>query len=60
MNLDLNAKRVGQKKKMFALDRQRTITDMADKLKITCFIKKVKFPTWLSNVVLVKKANGKW
>ncbi len=23
-------------------------------------IRKVKYPTWVANVVLVKKANGKW
>lgn len=24
------------------------------------FVKDIKYTTWLSNVVLIKKANGKW
>ena len=31
-----------------------------DKLIQAKFIKEVQYPTWLSNVVLVKKVNGKW
>ncbi|XP_057432272.1 uncharacterized protein LOC130725025 [Lotus japonicus] len=31
-----------------------------DKLLAAKFIKDVKYPTWLANVVMVKKANGKW
>jgi hypothetical protein len=31
-----------------------------DKLLITNFIREVFYPNWLANVVMVKKANGKW
>jgi hypothetical protein len=30
------------------------------KLKETGFIEEIKYPSWLANVVMVKKANGKW
>ena len=30
------------------------------KLLMAGFISSVQYPTWLSNVVMVKKANGKW
>ena len=32
----------------------------ADKLLNAGFIEEAHYTTWLSNVVLVKKANGKW
>ena len=34
--------------------------DEEDKLLIAGFIREVYYPDWLANVVLVKKANGKW
>jgi hypothetical protein len=30
------------------------------KLKEACFIEEIKYPSWLGNVVMVIKANGKW
>ena len=34
--------------------------DEVNKLLAADFIHKVYYPNWLANVVLVKKANGKW
>ena len=34
--------------------------DEVDKLHVANFIKEVYYPKWLANVVMVKKANGKW
>ena len=34
--------------------------DEVNKLLATNFIRKVHYPEWLVNVVMVKKANGKW
>ena len=31
-----------------------------DKLLNTNFIREVRYSTWLTNIVMVKKANGKW
>lgn len=45
---------------MFASKRQRAISKEVNKLKFINLIREVQFPTRVSNVVLVKKANGKW
>lgn len=34
--------------------------DEVNKLLEASFIREVYYPDWLANVVLVKKANGKW
>ena len=34
--------------------------DKVNKLLATNFIREVYYPKWLANVVIVKKANGKW
>ena len=34
--------------------------DEVNKLLATNFIRKVHYPKWLVNMVMVKKANGKW
>lgn len=60
LNLNPNAITIAQKKRMFAKERQKVIVKEVDKLNASKCIREVQFPTWLSNVVLVKKANGKW
>ena len=45
---------------MFAPERDNAIKEEVHKLVITEFIRKVYYPNWLTNVVMVKKANGKW
>ena len=34
--------------------------DEVNKLLLAGFIREVYYPDWLANVILVKKANGKW
>ena len=34
--------------------------DNVNKLLTANFIREVYYPNWLANVILVKKANGKW
>jgi len=51
---------VCQKKMRFSRDRQMAITQEVNKLLATSFIRDVLYPTWLVNVVMVKKSNGKW
>ena len=45
---------------MFALERDNAIKEEVHKLTLTKFIREVYYPDWLANVVIVKKANGKW
>jgi len=54
------ARYVSQKKGKLGEERRLTAKIEAEKLLNAGFIEEVHYTTWLSNVVLVKKANGKW
>ena len=45
---------------MFTPERDRAIAEEVRKLQEASFIKEVYYPNWLANVVMVKKASGKW
>ena len=45
---------------MFAPERENAIKYEVHKLMAVKFIREVYYPDWLANVVMVKKANGKW
>ena len=51
---------VSQKKCKLGEERRQAAKVEADKLLSVGFIEEAQYTTWLSNVVLVKKANGKW
>ncbi|XP_043710263.1 uncharacterized protein LOC122659191 [Telopea speciosissima] len=60
LHVDPARKLVQQKWRNFILDRQATIKEEVEKLNLSGFIREEKFPTWLVNVVMVLKSNGKW
>ena len=60
LNVNPSFKPVKQKRRSFALERQKAINEEVDKLLQAGEIREVEYPEWLANVVLVKKANGKW
>ena len=60
LNMDLKRKPVQQRRRAFTPKRDQAITEKVTKLLTAGFICKVYYPDWLTNVVLVKKANGKW
>ena len=45
---------------MFSLEQDNAIKEEVHKLITAKFIHEVYYPNWLANVVMVKKANGKW
>ena len=45
---------------MFAPERDNAIKEEVQKLITVQFIREVYYLDWLANVVMVKKANGKW
>ena len=45
---------------MFAPERDQAIVEEVRKLQEASFIKEVFYLDWLANVVIVKKASGKW
>ena len=60
LNVNTSFKPVKQKRRSFALERQKAINEEVGKLLQAKAIREVDYPEWLANVVLVKKANGKW
>ena len=60
LNVYLSSKPVRQKKRVFAPERDNAIKEKVQKLTKTKFIREVYDPDWLANVVMIKKANGKW
>ena len=60
LNVFPSSKPVWQKKRVFAPKRDNAIKEEVQKLTVAKFIWEVYYPDWLANVVIVKKANGKW
>ena len=51
---------IRQKKRVFTTERDRAIAKEVRKLQGASFIREVYYRDWLVNVVMVKKASGKW
>ena len=51
---------IRQKKRVFAQERDQAIAEKVRKLQDAEFVRVVYYPDWLANMVMVKKANGKW
>ena len=60
LNVYPSSKPVRQKKRVFALERDNAIKEEVQKLTVAKFIQEVYYPDWLANVIMIKKANGKW
>ena len=60
LNVSTSFPPVHQKKRVFAQERDRTIAEEVSKLQEVGFNREVYYLDWLENVVMVKKANGKW
>ena len=60
LNVYPSSKPVRQKKRVFAPERDNAIKEEVQKLTVAKFIHEVYYPDWLANILMVKKANGKW
>ena len=60
LNVSPSFKPIKQKRRSFEPERQKAINEEVGKLLHAGAIREVEYPKWLANVVLVKKANGKW
>ena len=60
LNVYPSSKPVWQKKRVFTPERDNAIKEKVQKLTMAKFIQEVYYSDWLTNVVMVKKANGKW
>ena len=59
LNVNLECKPLQQKRRIFAPERNKVVTEEVEKLLEADFIREVFYPEWLANVVMVKKSNGK-
>ncbi|RVW25975.1 hypothetical protein CK203_098038 [Vitis vinifera] len=60
LNVLPSARPVRQRVRSFHPNRQKIIRDEIDKLLEAGFIREVKYPDWLANIVVVLKKEGKW
>ncbi|KAL2226663.1 UNVERIFIED_CONTAM: hypothetical protein Sindi_2025000 [Sesamum indicum] len=60
LNIDPQVKPVKQKKRMFGVERNKIIEEEENKRLQAGFVREIQYTTWLSNVVIVPKAAGKW
>jgi len=60
LTMDPQVRPVDQRRRNFNDDRRWVIREETWKLLSAGHIRKIQYPEWLANVVLVKKANGKW
>ena len=60
LNVSPSFPSIRQKKRVFAQKQDQAITEEVRKLQEASFIREFYYPDWLANVVMVKKASGKW
>ncbi|XP_074560387.1 uncharacterized protein LOC141816515 [Curcuma longa] len=60
LNVLPDSRPVKHKRRHFGSEQNKVIREEVQKLLKAGHIKEVRFPTWLSNVVLVPKPNNKW
>lgn len=59
LNINYVCPPIKQKHFQFGEDKQHGMRDEVEKLLKARFIHEVEYPTWLANVIMVKKSNGK-
>ncbi|RDX84455.1 Retrovirus-related Pol polyprotein from transposon 17.6, partial [Mucuna pruriens] len=60
LSMAKDARQVMQKKRKQGEEKRKAIQEETNKLLKAGFIREVRYPEWLANVVMVRKANGKW
>jgi len=58
--MDTKVRPVIQRRRKFNDERRLVIKEETQKLLSAGHIRGIQYPEWLANIVLVKKANGKW
>jgi len=53
-------KPVQQRQRIFTPDHNRVVIKKVEKLLAAELIREIYYLEWIANVVMVKKANGKW
>ena len=60
LSMDATVRPVRQRRRKFNEERQLVVREETQKLLRAGHIREIQYLEWLANVVLVKKANGKW
>jgi len=60
LTMDPQVRPFHQRRRKFNEERRKVIKEEAQKLLSVSHIREIQYPEWLTNEVLVKKANGKW
>jgi len=60
LTMDPKVRPVRQRRRKFNEERRLVVREETKKLLNADHIREIQYPEWLANVVLVKKANGKW
>ena len=60
LSMDIPVRPVRQRRRKFNEERRLVVKEETQKLLSAGHIREIQYPEWLANVVLVKKANGKW
>jgi len=60
LSMDATVRPVRQRRRKFNEEGQLVVREETQKLLSAGHIREIQYPEWLANVVLVKKANGKW
>jgi len=60
LTMDPQVRPVRQRKRKFNDKRRQVVREETQKLFNAGHIREIQYPQWLANVVLVKKASGKW
>ncbi|RDX79637.1 hypothetical protein CR513_39917, partial [Mucuna pruriens] len=50
---------IAQRRRRLGKEKHRVAREETNKLLAVCFIKEVQYPTWLTNIVMVKRPSGK-
>jgi len=60
ITMDEKVKPMVQRRRKFNEEKRLAIQEETQKLLVAGHIREIQYPEWLTNVVMVKKANGKW
>jgi len=60
LTMDPQVQPIRQRRRKFNEERHRVVREETKKLLKAGHIREIQYPEWLANVVLVKKASGKW
>ena len=60
LSVFLRARPVAPERRRMSQDKALTVQEQFQSILDVGFIREIVYPTWLSNVIMVKKSNGKW